>query len=197
MALAVTDQRRNSQKIKSNKNALTLYVLDPHDKLSNIPRAPDSHKSSVPTWFQYSPAITSQLVASEYSNRYSPYLFIPGTWCANVIMAGRLVYYMTLPDQPNLQRHRVYQTKSCPYSVLPDELEGRPFLSVHIFNVDKDEELKAYHRTGWEFSADKTVFVGVCTLGASSLVTIPLSAKLYANQSNSLKIKEEEVTWSN
>lgn len=66
---------------------------------------------------------------------------------------------------------------------------------IYIFNVEDEEYLRAYNRTGWEFTCPDVVAIGALSLGVSALVTIPVSTFLLIIKKRSRKARYSDIVW--
>lgn len=138
---------------------------------------------------------TPKTIQSEYCNQMANYFFVPGTWCANILFTTGTSTLVTLPDQPGLRRNVLYKANTFPLSIIPSSHTGLRVKCIYIFNLDDEEYLIPYHRTGWEFTALGPFLAGVCTVGISALVTLPVSTFLLLTKKRSTKLCSTDVCW--
>jgi hypothetical protein len=105
---------------------------------------------------------------------------------------------LVLPEQPNLKRNVVYKCKSFPIAALKaagSGLTAALVKYVYIFCIDSEKKLGRYARTGWEFTATGPVLAGLCSLGITALVTIPVSTTLLIVKRRCRRVATHKIVW--
>jgi hypothetical protein len=153
----------------------------------------------------------SSVIRSSHDNHFAPYQYIPGQWGANLIIQVvknattdngtpttiHIAVYVPLPNQPQLAENVIYKTKGFPMSIVPADCSREAILCAYVFCMHDEKKLSKYGRTGREFTAPNTILAGICSIGLTALVTIPVSTFLLFTTNRTTTLPLTSVVWTN